>query len=415
VGPGKGPAVFSHRMPAPHDVNRLARALAARTRPHLDLTVTNPTTVGLKAGVTDHFSGPGDAALLAALADPRGLVYAPDPRGLASARLAVSSYYAGVHGILAPPDQIVLSASSSEAYGWLFKITGDPGDVVLVPAPSYPLLDALAELECLTLQRYALASDDGFAFHAAAVEAEVQRVEADGRRVAAVVLVNPNNPTGTSLAGAELSALFALAREGGFAVISDEVFVDYRYSERPGDVRIAAESAEAAGALVFSLGGLSKSAGLPQLKLGWIFVNGPSGLLDGARARLEWVADSYLSVSTPVQLALPRLLEYGRGTADAIRARVLRNERTLRAAFPAGGPVTVLPVPAGWAACMRVPAVRPEEDLVLDLLESHDVLAQPGYFFEFPFEAFLVVSLLPEPEGFREGVARLTRGLAIPA
>jgi alanine-synthesizing transaminase len=415
VGPGKGPAVFSHRMPAPHDVNRLARALAARTRPHLDLTVTNPTTVGLKTGVTDHFSGPGDAALLAALADPRGLVYAPDPRGLASARLAVSSYYAGVHGILAPPDQIVLSASSSEAYGWLFKITGDPGDVVLVPAPSYPLLDALAELECLTLQRYALASDDGFAFHAAAVEAEVQRVEADGRRVAAVVLVNPNNPTGTSLAGAELSALFALAREGGFAVISDEVFVDYRYSERPGDVRIAAESAEAAGALVFSLGGLSKSAGLPQLKLGWIFVNGPSGLLDGARARLEWVADSYLSVSTPVQLALPRLLEYGRGTADAIRARVLRNERTLRAAFPAGGPVTVLPVPAGWAACMRVPAVRPEEDLVLDLLESHDVLAQPGYFFEFPFEAFLVVSLLPEPEGFREGVARLTRGLAIPA
>jgi alanine-synthesizing transaminase len=415
VGPGKGPAVFSHRMPAPHDVNRLARALAARTRPHLDLTVTNPTTVGLKAGVTDHFSGPGDAALLAALADPRGLVYAPDPRGLASARLAVSSYYAGVHGILAPPDQIVLSASSSEAYGWLFKITGDPGDVVLVPAPSYPLLDALAELECLTLQRYALASDDGFAFHAAAVEAEVQRVEADGRRVAAVVLVNPNNPTGTSLACAELSALFALAREGGFAVISDEVFVDYRYSERPGDVRIAAESAEAAGALVFSLGGLSKSAGLPQLKLGWIFVNGPSDLLDGARARLEWVADSYLSVSTPVQLALPRLLEYGRGTADAIRARVLRNERTLRAAFPAGGPVTVLPVPAGWAACMRVPAVRPEEDLVLDLLESHDVLVQPGYFFEFPFEAFLVVSLLPEPEDFREGVARLARGLTIRA
>ena len=408
--------MFSHRTPAPHDVNRLTRALAARTRPHLDLTVTNPTTVGLKAGGRDLFSdGPGDAALLAPLADPRGLVYAPDPRGLASARLAVSNYYAAVHGVLAPPGQIVLSASSSEAYGWLFKITGDPGDVVLVPAPSYPLLDALAELECLTLHRYALARDDGFAFHAAAVEAEVQRVEDDGRRVAAVVLVNPNNPTGTSLAGEELSALFALAKERGFAVISDEVFVDYRYSDRPGDVRIAADSADTAGALVFSLGGLSKSAGLPQLKLGWILVNGPAGLLDGARERLEWVADSYLSVSTPVQLALPRLLEYGRGMADAIRARVLRNERTLRAAFPAGGPVTVLPVPAGWAACMRVPAVRPEEDLVLDLLESHDVLVQPGYFFDFPFEAFLVVSLLPKPEDFREGVARLTRGLTIRA
>jgi alanine-synthesizing transaminase len=416
VGPGKGPAVFSHRMPAPHDVNRLTRALAARTRPYLDLTVTNPTTVGLGAGGTDLFShGSGDAALLAALADPRGLVYAPDPRGLASARLAVSNYYAGVHGVLAPSGQIVLSASSSEAYGWLFKITGDPGDVVLVPAPSYPLLDALAELECLRLHRYALASDDGFAFHAAAVEAEVQRVEDDGRRVAAVVLVNPNNPTGTSLAGAELSALFALAKEHGFAVISDEVFVDYRYSDRPGDVRIAAESADKTGALVFSLGGLSKSAGLPQLKLGWILVNGPSGLLDGARERLEWVADSYLSVSTPVQLALPRLLEYGRGTADAIRARVLRNERTLRAAFPAGGPITVLPVPAGWAACMRVPAVRPEEDLVLDLLESYDVLVQPGYFFEFPFEAFLVVSLLPPLDIFSEGVARLARALTIRA
>jgi alanine-synthesizing transaminase len=408
--------VFSHRMPGPHDVNRLTRALAARTRPHLDLTVTNPTTVGLKAGGRDLFSdGPDDAALLAPLADPRGLVYAPDPRGLASARLAVSNYYAAVHGVLAPPGQIVLSASSSEAYGWLFKITGDPGDVVLVPAPSYPLLDALAELECLTLRRYALASDDGFAFHAAAVEAEVQRVEDDGRRVAAVVLVNPNNPTGTSLAGEELSALFALAKERGFAVISDEVFVDYRYSDRPGDVRVAADSAGTAGALVFSLGGLSKSAGLPQLKLGWILVNGPAGFLDGARERLEWVADSYLSVSTPVQLALPRLLEYGRGMADAIRARVLRNERTLRAAFPAGGPVTVLPVPAGWAACMRVPAVRPEEDLVLDLLESHDVLVQPGYFFDFPFEAFLVVSLLPPPEDFREGVARLARGLTIRA
>jgi aspartate/methionine/tyrosine aminotransferase len=392
-------------MPAPHDVNRLTRALAARTRPYLDLTVTNPTTVGLGA----------DAALLAALADPRGLVYAPDPRGLASARLAVSSYYAGVHGVLAPPGQIVLSASSSEAYGWLFKITGDPGDVVLVPAPSYPLLDALAELECLRLHRYALAGDDGFAFHAAAVEAEVRRVEAGGRRVAAVVLVNPNNPTGTSLAGEELSALFALAKEHGFAVISDEVFVDYRYSDRPGDVRIAAASADTAGALVFSLGGLSKSAGLPQLKLGWILVNGPAGLLDGACERLEWVADSYLSVSTPVQLALPRLLEYGRGTADAIWARVLHNERTLRAAFPAAGPVTVLPVPAGWAACMRVPAVRPEEDLVLDLLESHDVLVQPGYFFEFPFEAFLVVSLLPPPDIFGEGVARLARALTIRA
>ena len=408
--------MFSSRTPAPRDVNRLTRALAARTRPFLDLTVTNPTSVSLRSGGADLLDGlesAGDAGVLAALADPTGLVYAPDPKGLHSARTAVSNCYAVQHGVLAPPGRIVLSASSSEAYGWLFKLLGDPGDVVLVPAPSYPLLDALAELECLTLRRYALASEDGFAFHAAAAQAEAQRVEAAGRRVAAVVLVNPNNPTGTSLANAELSALLALARERDFSVISDEVFVDYRYSDRPGDVRVAAAARDAAGALVFSLGGLSKSAALPQLKLGWIFANGPAGLLDEALSRLEWIADSYLSVSTPVQLALPRLLEHGRGAVDAIRARVLHNERALRAAFPPAGLVTILPVPAGWSACVRVPAVRPEEDLILDLLETRDVLVQPGYFFDFPFEAFLVLSLLPPTDVFREGIARLAEALAI--
>ena len=406
--------MFSRRTPAPREQNRLARALAARTRPFLDLTATNPTSVALRSGEADLFDGATsgrDARVLAALADARGLVYTPDPKGILSARTAVSNYYAAVHGELVPPGQIVLTASSSEAYGWLFKLVGDPGDVVLVPAPSYPLLDALAELESLTLQRYALASDDGFALHAAAVEAEVQRIEAAGRRVAAVVLVNPNNPTGTSLALAELSAVFALAKERGFAVVSDEVFVDYRYSDRPGDVRVAAATS-APEALVFSLGGLSKSAGLPQLKLGWIFANGPTAMLAPALERLEWIADAYLSVSTPVQLALPKLFERGRGTADAIWARALRNERALLAAFPEGGDVTALPVRAGWAACLRIPAVRPEEDVVLDLLEAHDVLAQPGYFFDFPFEAYLVLSLLPPPETFREGVARLARALA---
>src|SRR5664279_1375579 len=299
--------MFSQRIPAPRDVNRLTRALAARTRPFLDLTVTNPTSVGLRSGEADLFDSTAsapDTRVLAALADPRGLVYAPDPRGLLAARTSVSNYYAAVHGVLAPPDQIVLTASSSEAYGWLFKLVGDPGDVVLVPAPSYPLLDALAELECLSLRRYALASDDGFAVRAAAVEAEVRRVEVEGHRVAAVVVVNPNNPTGTSLSRTELSDLVTLAKERRFAVVSDEVFVDYRYSDRSGDVRVAAASAltsastSAPEALVFSLGGLSKSAGLPQMKLGWIFVNGPPGLLEQAIERLEWIADAYLSVST---------------------------------------------------------------------------------------------------------------------
>jgi aspartate/methionine/tyrosine aminotransferase len=391
--------------------------LAARTQAYLDLTVTNPTSVALRSGEADAFDGATsgrDARVLAALGDARGLVYAPEPKGILPARIAVSNYYAAVHGVLVPPEQILLAASSSEAYGWLFKLLGNPGDVVLVPAPSYPLLDALAELECLTLNRYALASEDGFAFHAANVEAEVRRSVDAGKRVAAVAIVNPNNPTGTSLADTELSALVALAKEHGFAVISDEVFVDFRYSDRPHDVRIAASAAGSGGALVFSLGGLSKSAALPQLKLGWIFASGPETLLGEALERLEWIADAYLSVSTPVQLALPKILGHARGTADAIWARVLHNERALRATFPEGGPVTVLPVPAGWAACLRVPAVRPEEDLVLDLLEAHGVLVQPGYFFEFPFEAFIVVSLLPSPEVFREGIARVASCLAVP-
>jgi len=305
--------VFSRRTSAPHELNRLALALAARTRPFLDLTATNPTSVALRSGEADLFDGARsgrDARVLAALADARGLVYTPDPKGILSARTAVSNYYAAVHGALVPPGQIVLAASSSEAYGWLFKLAGDPGDVVLVPAPSYPLLDALAELESLTLHRYALASEDSFAAHAAAVEAEVRRAEAAGHRVAAVVLVNPNNPTGTSLAGAELSTLFALAKERGFAVISDEVFVDFRYSDRPHDVRIAASAPDAERALVFSLGGLSKSAALPQLKLGWIFANGPAALLEDALERLEL----YRATVDPAVLDLAGIL--GPGVED---------------------------------------------------------------------------------------------------
>jgi hypothetical protein len=401
--------VFSKRLPAVHDENRVTRALAARTRPHLDLTVSNPTAVALRSGGVDLFADvPGDAAVLAPLADPRGLVYEPDPRGLRRARLAVSDWYAAVHGVLAPPERIVLTASTSEAYGWLFKVLADPGDAVLVPAPSYPLLDALAGLETVTLARYRLGAEDGFRVHASAVAEEVARLARAGTRTAAVVIVNPNNPTGSSISAAELDALLALAAAEGFAVISDEVFVDYRYTDRPGDVPVAASRD---GALVFSLAGLSKSAALPQLKLGWILANGPAGPLADALARLEWVADAYLSVGTPVQLALPRLLEGSRRAVEAIWARVLRNERALRAAFPAGGAVTAAPVAAGWAACLRVPAVRPEEDIVLDLLAAHDVLVHPGYFYEFPSEAWLVVSLLPPPDVFADGAARMARAL----
>lgn len=390
--------MFSGRTPPPGAENRLTRALASHRRPVLDLTATNPTAVALPVD---------PAPALALLADPRGGTYLPDPRGLPSAREAVASYHAA-RGVPADPARLVLTASSSEAYSWLFKLLAGPGDAVLVPAPSYPLLDALAALEGVELVRYRLPEEDRWRVHADLVAEAASRAAASGRRVAAAVLVNPNNPTGTSVSRGELEALSSVAARGGFALVSDEVFLDYRFADRPGDVRVAA--AEAGEALVFSLGGLSKSAALPQLKLGWILANGPAPLLAEALERLGWIADAFLSVGTPVQLALPGLLAWGEGAAAALRARLAANHAALAAELAGRPEASAAPLSAGWAATIRLPAVEPEEELVLRLLEEEDLLVHPGYFFDFPHEAFVVVSLLPPEDAFREGAGRLARG-----
>jgi aspartate/methionine/tyrosine aminotransferase len=229
--------------------------------------------------------------------------------------------------------------------------------------------------------------------------------------VRAEVLVAPNNPTGSGIRRGEWEALVALAVRRGLAIVSDEVFLDYRYVEDRDEVTVAAGVPR--DALVFSLGGLSKSAALPQLKLGWILASGPPALLTEALERLEWIADTFLSVGTPVQLALPDLLVRGEAASRAIRARVLGNAERLLRAFPAGAPCAALPVRGGWSGVVRVPAVEPEEELVLRLYSEHGVLVQPGYFFDFPREAFLVVSLLPEPAAFDDGLARLREGLRL--
>jgi hypothetical protein len=307
AGDGNLRGMFSARTPAPGAENRLTRALAAHPRPVLDLTATNPTTARLPVD---------PAPALALLGDARGGLYVPDPKGLPSARQAVAAHYAA-RGVPADPERLVLPASSSEAYGWLLKLLAAPGDAVLVPAPSYPLLDALAALEGVELVRYRLPEEDRWALHAGPVEEAADRAAASGRRVAAAILVNPNNPTGTSVSRRELGALSALAARRGFAILSDEVFLDYRFADRPGDVRVAA--AEAGEALVFSLGGLSKSAALPQLKLGWILANGPAAPLSEALERLSWIADAFLSVGTPVQVALPGLLAWGEGVEGGPR------------------------------------------------------------------------------------------------
>ena len=385
--------MFSARVPALRS-NRVARALArlrATGQPLDDLTISNPTRVGL--------SYPPD--LLDALAQPAALAYAPAPLGVPTAREAVAAHLSG-RGVPVAPDRIVLTASTSEAYSLLFKLLCDPADLVLVPQPSYPLLEHLARLDGVVASPYALEYHGRWELSLDSIHRVVEP------RVRAVVLVNPNNPTGSFARADELDAVRRTAATHELAIISDEVFDVY-----PLDDRETGRSGTLVGqteALAFTLGGLSKLAALPQLKLGWILVGGPDTLVRRALHRLEFVCDSYLSVATPVQLAVGALLERTVPLADQIRRRLRANYATLRnlvRGFPA---CQVLHAEAGWYAVVQVPAIRSEEALVIDLIEKDRVLVHPGYFFDFPREAFLVVSLLPEPDGFAGAITRvLTR------
>jgi alanine-synthesizing transaminase len=388
--------MFSDRTRFDLRPNRLAARLAERRagrRPFIDLTQSNPTRAGL--------AGPSD--VVAPLADEAALRYDPSPFGLPDARAAVARDFAR-RGYPLEPERIVLHASTSEAYGFLFKLLCDPGDEVLVPRPGYPLFDFLAGLESVRVTSYALAWDGQWHLDVAAVAAAL------GPRTRAIVIVSPGNPTGAYLKRAELSALEALCAERGLALVSDEVFADYPLRE---DERRAASVARDSTALAFALGGLSKSCGLPQLKLAWTAVVGPEALRHEALARLEVVADTYLPVSTPVQVAAPVLLARKHELQAPIRARVAGNLTALRHALATGGPATLLEPEGGWSAILRVPATSSEEERALRLLDEKDVLVHPGYFFDFPGEAYLVLSLLPQPAEFAEGVARVLADLVL--
>jgi len=381
--------MFSTRVPADLTPNRLTtaeRAIRASGARLIDLTETNPTRVGLEY--------PAD--LTEALASPAGARYDPCPFGLPGAREAVAETIL-VAGRPIDPARVVLTASTSEAYSFLFKLLCNPGDQVLVPVPSYPLFEHLTRLDLVEIAPYALDYHGTWSIDVHALEA------AATARTRAVLVVSPNNPTGSMLTRGDLSALAAFCASRGLALVGDEVFWDYPIDPRPDTVRVLDQS----DALTFSLGGLSKSAGLPQMKLGWMAAGGPPGLVDQALARLEVVCDAFLSVSAPVQHAAPALIAHGRAVRAAIAARVRRNLATLQA-LAAGRPsCAVLRVEGGWSAVVRVPATRTEESLVLEVLERDGVLVHPGYFFDFPHEAFVVVSLLPEPADFEEGAARL--------
>ena len=389
-----GERMFSSRFHWDFRPNRLTAALAELRRSGaqvLDLTESNPTRAGLRYP-------PG---LLDAFDDPRALVYEPSPVGAPAAREAVSAYYAA-RGIAVDPGRILLTASTSEAYAYLFKLLADPGDQALVPRPSYPLFEYLANMESVEVKQYPLAYHGAWSIELGALEAAITP------RTRAVALVNPNNPTGSYVKREELAALVRLCAARDIALISDEVFSDYSFAPDPQRVLSLAGVEDC---LAFSMSGLSKSCGLPQMKLGWIVVSGPEVRRREAFERLEWIADTYLSVSSPVQYAAARLLAAGEDIQGQIRARTAANLSHAREAL-AGSAANLLAVEGGWYAIAQVPRVRSEEEWCLNLLTRERVLTQPGFFFDFDAEAYLALSLLTPPEAFAEGIARLKRLLA---
>ena len=383
--------MFSSRTPPNLAPNRLAQALArlrAEGRSILDLTESNPTRAGLEY----------QADLLAPLAHPRGLAYQPRPFGLIEARRAVAAEYAR-RGVSVPAERVVLTASTSDAYSLLFKLLADPGDEVLVPRPSYPLFEHLTRLDAVAVRQYDLEYHGAWSIDLVSVE------QALTPRTRALIVVSPNNPTGSFVKRDELARLAEVCAERQIALVADEVFADYELE--PGAASNGGRVLDRDEALVFSLGGLSKSVGLPQVKLGWIAAGGPGALVGPALERLELVCDTYLSVSTPVQAAAAELLERGGPVRAHIRARVTANYRRLVDRGAAAPASRVLRSERGWYAVVQVPTLRPEEELVLDLLVSDGVLAHPGYFFDFPRESYLVVSLLPPEAEFAAGIERL--------
>jgi aspartate/methionine/tyrosine aminotransferase len=386
---------WSRRLPWDHTTNRLTQAREERSARGLltiDLTETNPTRVGIPYPEEEL------AELLRRSAAPD---YDPHPRGLLAAREALAAALS-TPGDPVSAEDLVLTASTSEAYAYLFKLFGDPGDEVLTTAPLYPLLDSLAALEGLALSHVHLAPGRRFALDPERVEFFLTP------RTRLLALIHPGNPSGAFLTPDEQSAMAALCAARGLPLVSDEVFADYPLAEGPR----AGPAAASGEALAFSLGGLSKSAGLPSWKLAWIRIGGPAGLRREAGAVLELIADSYLSVATPVQQALPGLLALAPRIRSAILARLRGNLAALRAAVAGLPSIDLLEPAGGWSAVLRVCDPRSDEELALELLDRAGVLVHPGYFFDFATDDFLVVSLLPEPAPFAEGVRRLAGALA---
>ncbi len=380
--------MFSSRLQWDMQLNPIAKLLARKRAAGteiLDLSESNPTNAQLSYPVHD---------IVSAFSDPQILRYDPNPAGMRSAREAVCEYYGGAIS----PDRVLLTTSTSEAYAFLFKLLTDPGDEVLVPRPSYPLFEFLAGMELVRVAPYPLVYHGTWEIDFDALARQAND------RTRAIVLVNPNNPTGSFLHSSELEPLVRFCRDHCLALISDEVFADYGFGA---DTNRVTSLRGVSDVLTFCLSGLSKVAALPQVKLGWILVSGPEPVRTEAKAKLELIADTYLSVGAPVQIAAQTLFRSGTTVRDQIVKRTTRNLAALRESLAADSPALLRNVEGGWYATLQVPKIRTEEEWVLDLIERSNVLVQPGYFYDFQSEAFLILSLLTHPEVFDAGLARL--------
>jgi alanine-synthesizing transaminase len=382
--------MFSRRTNWPLTPNRLTQVLAevrASGASLLDLTISNPTQVGM------HYDR---QSILGAFQNANSLSYDPQPKGLLSARQEVARYYQQDHGISLDPEQIVLTTSTSEAYSYVFRLLCNPGEEILVPKPSYPLFDFLGDLQDVRLAPYSLEYADGWFIDFPSL---IRKITPQTR---AILLVHPNNPTGSYIREEELQRLNAICVEHNLALIVDEVFLDFSFIGKP-----ARSFAGNAGALTFTLSGLSKISGLPQMKIAWLAVSGPEALAASAMERLAVIADTYLSLSAPAQHALPVLLEQRRSIQPQILQRMRENRGALQDLAAQQTPCKPLHADAGWTAVIRTPSGTSDEELAINLLREHRVLLHPGHFYDFASDGFLVVSLLTPVAEFSEGVRRL--------
>lgn len=409
--------MFAHRTDWSLATNAYTRAIdehSASGRELLDLTASNPTIIGLRYD---------EQRLLHALANPKALSYEPAATGLFFARQAIAGYYAE-RGIQVSPGDLILTTSTSEAYSFVFRLLCDPGDSVLVPTPSYPLLDFLADLQDVKLTPYELVYDHGWQMDFHSLEWAYSRTEG-AATCKAVLVVHPNNPTGSFISPAEAAALATFCAENNLVLIADEVFLDYSLKETaaqsfseigvgvPQPPRPGLGPEEESQPLTFTLSGLSKISGLPQMKVAWIVVSGPEQLKRDALSRLEVIADTYLSMNAPVQWAIPELLEQSHSIQQQLMARIRANLAALDQQLAAQKLCTRLEVEGGWYSILRVPVTRSDEELSIALLHSTGVLVQPGHFYDFASDGYLILSLITPEEIFATGLERLLRFVSL--